>query len=269
MRDKIQDLAQDAGAAAEALAKARVASDISFGKQTAFLSPEDVQIARQLASIYGNDVPAALASSEAAAIRMNNALADINKLGRDINRETWTDFSQQIRNGASAMQALETAGVNALGKIADKLMSMAADNLWDAAFGGKSGGGLLGGLFKMIGGGIGAAGGGGTGLSLTGTGGLYSSGGYTGPGGKYEPAGIVHRGEYVMPADTVRKLGVPALDRLRGYAEGGLVGAPSIPRLALPPCRTSWLRLRMFRATSPLVVVPSSSRATRAKERSL
>jgi hypothetical protein len=32
----------------------------------------------------------------------------------------------------------------------------------------------------------------------------YSSGGYTGDGGKYEPAGIVHKGEYVIPADMLR-----------------------------------------------------------------
>jgi len=32
----------------------------------------------------------------------------------------------------------------------------------------------------------------------------YASGGYTGPGGKYEPAGVVHKGEYVIPADMLR-----------------------------------------------------------------
>jgi hypothetical protein len=38
------------------------------------------------------------------------------------------------------MQALQTAGVNALGKIADRLAQMAADNLWSSAFGGATGG---------------------------------------------------------------------------------------------------------------------------------
>ncbi len=32
----------------------------------------------------------------------------------------------------------------------------------------------------------------------------YFSGGYTGNGGKYEAAGIVHKGEYVVPADMLR-----------------------------------------------------------------
>jgi hypothetical protein len=40
--------------------------------------------------------------------------------------------------------------------------------------------------------------------------GNYASGGYTGPGGKYEPAGIVHKGEYVVPANQVNQTtGVP------------------------------------------------------------
>lgn len=61
----------------------------------------------------------------------------------------------------------------------------------------------------------------------------FASGGYTGRGGKYEPAGVVHKGEYVMSADAVKAIGVDRLEWLhrsaRGYAEGGLVGAPAAP----------------------------------------
>lgn len=53
-----------------------------------------------------------------------------------------------------------------------------------------------------------------------------SSGGYTGPGGKHDPAGIVHAGEYVINAESTKKLGLPYLNKLNGYASGGLVGAP-------------------------------------------
>lgn len=67
----------------------------------------------------------------------------------------------------------------------------------------------------------------------------FAGGGYTGAGGKYDPAGIVHRGEYVMDAETVRKAGGPAMfdalrANLRGYAGGGYVAPamPSIPALA-------------------------------------
>lgn len=43
----------------------------------------------------------------------------------------------------------------------------------------------------------------------------YSEGGYTGAGGKYEPAGIVHRGEFVMPADMVARYGVGTFEAMR------------------------------------------------------
>jgi hypothetical protein len=58
----------------------------------------------------------------------------------------------------------------------------------------------------------------------------FRSGGYTGGGGDDEPAGIVHRGEYVIPAGTVRRAGlanveasVAAMGRDRGYRSGGYV----------------------------------------------
>jgi hypothetical protein len=151
VQDHMQDLAQDAGDAADALAKAKVASDISRGSQTAFLTPEDLAIANQLKGIYGDDIPAALASSEAAALRFNNAIKDLGSLGQQVNSQFFVDFETQIRNGATAMQALQTAGVNALGAIADKLTKMAADNLWSSAFGGSSSGagGFLSSLFKI------------------------------------------------------------------------------------------------------------------------
>ncbi|RIQ74578.1 phage tail tape measure protein [Bordetella avium] len=58
---------------------------------------------------------------------------------------------------------------------------------------------------------------------------FLADGGYTGPGGKYEPAGIVHKGEYVLNAAATSRIGIDKLDRLNrmgGYAEGGLAGRP-------------------------------------------
>lgn len=73
----------------------------------------------------------------------------------------------------------------------------------------------------------------------------YYDGGFTGNGGKYEPAGIVHKGEYVVPADMLRipqiASLVAGLERFRqnrysvtrgavlasksgGYSIGGYVG---------------------------------------------
>ena len=51
----------------------------------------------------------------------------------------------------------------------------------------------------------------------------FASGGYTGHGGKYQPAGVVHKGEYVMNAAATSRIGVAALNRMQGYADGGFV----------------------------------------------
>lgn len=89
------------------------------------------------------------------------------------------------------------------------------------------------------------------GAAISGAGGIlgaFDEGGYTGDGARSAPAGVVHRGEYVMPADVVSRLGVGTmrqihaaasaapsradLERLAGvpgYATGGLVTAVTRP----------------------------------------
>lgn len=54
----------------------------------------------------------------------------------------------------------------------------------------------------------------------------FAEGGYTGAGGKYQPAGVVHAGEYVINAKSTRQLGLPFLNNLNGFANGGYVGQP-------------------------------------------
>ena len=44
--------------------------------------------------------------------------------------------------------------------------------------------------------------------NAAGAAGGFAGGGFTGPGGKYQLAGYVHRGEYVMPQETVAKYGL-------------------------------------------------------------
>lgn len=216
--DHMQDLAQDAGIAADALAKAKVASDISRGSQTALFTPEDLAIANQLKGIYGDDIPAAMASSQAAALKFNATIKDLGTLGQQINSGFLVDFETQIRNGATAMQALQTAGLNALGKIADKLASMAADNLWSAAFGGSSGGvlsSLFGGGFTgavnangSIAGAVGPTSVGGAPLV-----GAFASGTDFAPGGmslvgEHGPELLnIPRGSQVIPNDVLRNGG--------------------------------------------------------------
>lgn len=131
---------------------------------------------------------------------------------------TFSDFFGDIKSGllegASLWDTFANAGYNALNKIADRALGLAADGIFDL-------------IFNAFAGSLG----GGTSLGIGGSGGFYlggfAKGGYTGFGGKYEPAGVVHRGEYVFNAQAVRKIGVPQLDRLQGFAEGGYVGSAS------------------------------------------
>jgi hypothetical protein len=241
--DAFGDLKDKAIAAADALAKANVASTISRGAQTAFFTPEDLTIANQLKGIYGDNIPAAMASAEAASLRFNSTITQLGQLGQQVNSGFLVDFETQIRNGATAMQALQTAGVNALGAIADKLTKMAADNLWSSAFGGSSSGagGFLSSLFKI----------GGTSTPNTaamntsnatlanGTGGAFygpAFGGVTaavgglirGPGSSTSdsiPARLSD-GEYVINAKAASQYKdvLDSINSGRGYANGGPVG---------------------------------------------
>jgi hypothetical protein len=134
-------------------------------------------------------------------------------------------FTSAIAQGSNAWDAFKKAGQSALNAIASKLADMAAQNLWKAALGGSSGGigGILGSLFGgATGSGIGSVGvvGAAGGMAVPT---FFADGGYTGPGGKYQPAGVVHKGEYVIDAANTARIGVHNLDRLRGYAEGGIV----------------------------------------------
>lgn len=104
----------------------------------------------------------------------------------------------------------------ALAGVLGRLAEIAASRAFENIFAGVGGTGLLGGFFKLLG---------------------FADGGYTGPGGKFEPAGVVHAGEYVMPQEVVKRVGVDNLAglhraALRGYSGGGLVGGAAPLRAA-------------------------------------
>lgn len=58
----------------------------------------------------------------------------------------------------------------------------------------------------------------------------FAEGGFTGAGPRWEPAGIVHRGEFVLPALAVDRIGVPALEALS--AGESRAGGP-VPRVSI------------------------------------
>ncbi|HCM1954411.1 TPA: phage tail tape measure protein [Salmonella enterica subsp. salamae serovar 9,46:z4,z24:z39:z42] len=91
---------------------------------------------------------------------------------------------------------------------------------------------LAGGLGSIFGGGY--SGSTGTAISSFASTFQFDAGGFTGFGGKYEPAGIVHRGEFVFTKEATSRIGVDNLYRMmRGYADGGYVGASGSPASAM------------------------------------
>jgi hypothetical protein len=106
---------------ATALAKAKVASQIDFANQTKFLPADEVAIAQQLREIYGNDVPKALASTEAAQLRVINLQKDMKDSFAEVGKAA---FSAALQ-GKLGMDSL----ISTLDSVAKKLSDKAFDNL--------------------------------------------------------------------------------------------------------------------------------------------
>lgn len=132
-----------------------------------------------------------------------------------------TGAMDAIFNAESLGDALQ--GV--LKRLAEIALSNAFDSLFKPASGGSSGG-AFGGIFGAIG-------------KILG----FDEGGYTGDGAKMQPKGVVHGGEYVFSKAAVQKAGVANLDamhrNLKGFASGGYVGAPVMPRIQAPANQNS------------------------------
>ena len=125
-----------------------------------------------------------------------------------------------VMTGKADFRSLTVSILSDISKMIIKMMIL---NAVKAAFGGFSGGGLVGSTEV-------------NGNATYGMG-TWATGGYTGNGSKYEPAGIVHKGEYVITKEATARLGHGFLDQLNyggstGYATGGLVGGSStVPTL--------------------------------------
>jgi hypothetical protein len=123
-------------------------------------------------------------------------MVKINQNARDIEQSTTKVLDKAMGPVTSALKALSTVAADAagvLGKIAGK----------EGKIGGKSESSWYN-PFSW-----------------------FAEGGYTGDGGKYQPAGIVHKGEYVIDAETTKALGLNrSISSGPGYADGGLVKDP-------------------------------------------
>lgn len=202
------------------------------------------------------DLEAIIASKEATDAQKQIAKMRLAMLGQlqgaeaeGVNRQNESPMEQrrrEVRDTAANMgDAIENIELDAIDRLTDgladagtefiKLGGIAGDVLnsiirdmiklaaQQAIFGsGGGGGGLIGGIGSLISS-IGTSAGGGS----TGTGVGFSEGGYTGDGPKGKVAGVVHKGEYVVPADAVRRVGVSSLEQLSSgnLAARSMVGA--------------------------------------------
>lgn len=173
---------------------------------------------------------AALPQFQAAINEVSSARKQLDSFmveGMNVNRSFFVQFGQNLRQGMSAWESFKASGLDALGRISDKLMQMAADKLFASAFSGGGGGG--GGLLGSIGSLLGLGGGGGSGPILGGAGGhmpfAAANGGTFGPGwGVVGERGRelikVHQGGgvTVVPNHITNRV-------LPGFADGGMLDA--------------------------------------------
>lgn len=166
-----------------------------------------------------------------------------------------------LTDAITGTKSLKDAFKDTLDSIASQITRFIANKWIEKMFGdfGTSGEGSKGG--DWIGNLLGAFFGGSSGGSGGGSGGGFSDGGYTGPGGKYQPAGVVHAGEYVMPQETVKRLGVGAMDRIR--AGGSLEGGPK----HITQNFTQVVQGRMDRKTAEQAARENGRHASRAMSR--
>jgi|GEM_PF-4837500 len=217
MTARIDRLAKAAGEAAQQLAKAKVNSEIDFGRKTSLLSSEDVSIAQSLRSIYGNDVPAALASSEASALRLNEAF-------RGLAGSIETNLTTGLADIADGTRGVSD-GFASMAKIAGRALIELAVKM-----------AVVQPAMRLLSGGLGFADGGVVSAPSTVMVGDYAMPKFAGGGAIIGPGtgrsdSIVARvstGEFIVNADATAKhrATLEAINAgLPKFADGGLIGA--------------------------------------------
>ena len=215
--EKLELTAGKFGTAAQKAAEYSLRASIAFNRDQLGRNSLDASVASQLQGAFGND--ADQQSAIANAIRFNEVMRELKNTTLEITQGAFRDFRNELRNGATAWEAFQRAGENAINRLVDKLADRALDNLISGLFGNLMGSASSGGSGNILG------------SLLGGSGGfrLFDIGGFTGDIPTHAVAGIVHGREFVVNAGaTARHL--PLLraindNRLPGYEAGGYVGA--------------------------------------------
>lgn len=115
------------GQAAEAAGKAKAMTDALYAGSLLGLNDNDAAIAEKLRAIYP-DVTVAMASAEAAQLRVNKALSD----GRGYATEFATSFTAGIQQGLSGLDALAKAATATASQIANNFTKLGSQDIFGA-----------------------------------------------------------------------------------------------------------------------------------------
>jgi hypothetical protein len=127
---------EEATKAANDAAEARktLQEDITFERGLIGLSDEDVEIAERLRDIYKGDIPAALASTEAAALRMNNRLEEAGEAGQAFKDALESSFVGLFTGSIKSFDEFLDHITKGIAEVAAQAL---ASNITDKLFGGS------------------------------------------------------------------------------------------------------------------------------------
>lgn len=126
-RQRVEALGKAWGETQAAIATGKLGSDLAFERDQLGRSDIDQQVAEKLRPIFGNDLTSAQAQFLGQQIRINAELADFKSIASDVTSSALSTLKTDLMNGVSLFDALGDAGSNAFSKIADKALSLAAD----------------------------------------------------------------------------------------------------------------------------------------------
>ncbi len=136
-RKEIEKLAAEYGKAAEKVSALALAEELRFERDQMFRSPAEQRVQSTLRTA-GIDPEGDYGQMLAGQIRLNEKLAE----AKDLTLDFAQGFTQDLRNGVSATEAL----ANAVGRLGQQLLDIALNQAINQLFGNLLGGGLFGGF---------------------------------------------------------------------------------------------------------------------------
>lgn len=161
-RKEIHGLAEEYGRLKQVLAETKLQQDLLFERSQLFRTPTDQLIAD---TMRGAGLEVDFDSPIAGIIRMNEKIAETGELIRGVTMDLTNGLFRALEDGKITTEEWGEIAMSVLGRISEKLVQMATDQLTSS---------LLGWSFGGMGGGVGPFPGGG---SLNSTGGLWANGG--------------------------------------------------------------------------------------------